>query len=85
MGTCSFFVEPFFLLGSNESIPPLGPLLQQTVIANWNILMSKKGKEGKRKERKEERRTNIAIEKQKKNGRKEGTKKVKEEETTNQT
>ena len=45
-----FFVEPFFFLGSNESIPPPGSLFQQKVIArlslrlslNWN---TKKGKE----------------------------------------
>ena len=28
-----FFVEPFFFLGSNESIPPPGSLFQQKVIA----------------------------------------------------
>ena len=28
-----FFVEPFFFLGSNESIPPPGFLFQQKVIA----------------------------------------------------
>ena len=41
-----FFVEPFFFLGSNESIPPPGSLFQQKVIArlslrlsvNWNTL-----------------------------------------------
>ena len=48
-----FFVEPFFFLGSNESIPPPGSLFQQKVIArlslrlslNWNTLTIKKGKE----------------------------------------
>ena len=62
-----FFVEPFFFLGSNESIPPPGSLFQQKVIAglslNWNTLTIKKGKEKRNVEQKGQ------LKKQKEKGR----------------
>ena len=73
-----FFVEPFFFLGSNESIPPPGSLFQQKVIAKVIAKLEHQERKGKRNvEQKGQ------LKKQKEKGR--NKKKTKEEETTNQT
>ena len=43
-----FFVEPFFFLGSNESIPPPGSLFQQKVIAKVIAKLEHQERKGKR-------------------------------------
>ena len=79
-----FLVEPFFFLGSNESIPPPGSLFQQKVIARLSLRLSLNWNWRSRKGRKEERRTKRTTEKTE-GERKEQEKETKEEETTNQT